>query len=52
MKPVDEYLSKISSALKEKFKEINFIVFDFDGVFTDNNVQEDRRLAGSNDEGF
>ena len=42
MKPVDEYLSKISSALKEKFKEINFIVFDFDGVFTDNNVYTDQ----------
>ena len=42
MKPVDEYLSKISPALKEKFKEINFIVFDFDGVFTDNNVYTDQ----------
>ncbi|MBA4715366.1 MAG: KdsC family phosphatase [Dehalococcoidia bacterium] len=42
MKPVDEYLSKISSTLKEKFKAIKFIIFDFDGVFTDNNVYTDQ----------
>jgi len=42
MKPVDEYLSKISPTLKEKFRTIKFIVFDFDGVFTDNNVYTDQ----------
>ena len=42
MKQVDEYLSKISPALKEKFKGIKLIVFDFDGVFTDNNVYTDQ----------
>ena len=42
MKSVDEYLSKISPALKQRFKEIKFIVFDFDGVFTDNNVYTDQ----------
>jgi YrbI family 3-deoxy-D-manno-octulosonate 8-phosphate phosphatase len=42
MKTVNEYLSKISPTLKEKFKSIEFIVFDFDGVFTDNNVYTDQ----------
>jgi YrbI family 3-deoxy-D-manno-octulosonate 8-phosphate phosphatase len=42
MKTVNEYLSKISPALKEKFKKVKFIVFDFDGVFTDNNVYTDQ----------
>ena len=42
MKPVDEYLSKISPTLKEKFRTIKLIVFDFDGVFTDNNVYTDQ----------
>ena len=38
MKSVNEYLSNISPSIKEKFKKIKFIVFDFDGVFTDNQV--------------
>jgi YrbI family 3-deoxy-D-manno-octulosonate 8-phosphate phosphatase len=42
MKTVNEYHSKISPTLKEKFKSIEFIVFDFDGVFTDNNVYTDQ----------
>ena len=42
MKTVNEYLSKISPTLKEKFKSVEFIVFDFDGVFTDNNVYTDQ----------
>ena len=42
MKTVNEYLSKISPTLKEKFKSVKFIVFDFDGVFTDNNVYTDQ----------
>lgn len=42
MKIVNEYLSNISLSLKQKFKEIKFIVFDFDGVFTDNQVYTDQ----------
>ena len=56
MKQVDEYLSKISPALKEKFKEIKLIVFDFDGVFTDNNVYTDQNgneiITSSKFDGF
>ena len=42
MKSVNEYLSNISPSIKEKFKKIKFIVFDFDGVFTDNQVYTDQ----------
>ena len=42
MKIVSEYLSNISPSLKQKFREIEFIVFDFDGVFTDNQVYTDQ----------
>ncbi len=42
MKSVNEYLSNISPSIKEKFKKIKFIVFDFDGVFTDNQVFTDQ----------
>ena len=42
MKSVNEYLSNISPSIKEKFKKIKFIVFDFDGVFTNNQVYTDQ----------
>ncbi len=42
MKPVDDYLSKITPIIKKKFKELRYIVFDFDGVFTDNSVYTDQ----------
>ena len=42
MKPVDDYISKIPPIIKKKFKELRYIVFDFDGVFTDNSVYTDQ----------
>ena len=42
MKSVNEYLSNISPSIKEKFKKIKFVHFDFDGVFTNNQVYTDQ----------